>query len=324
VPHVSLTTILYDATRRKYGVPNLWGGNLEKVIGYLKSAERLQAPLCICYNRGLCPDIPIEIDMPLIVRAAEHAKVPIATVLDHGEGLDEVIAAIEYGASSVMFDGSGLPYEENVAKTREIVEYAHRHKVDVEAELGAVGGSAIETGGGADIKSTQTDPKQARDFVTRTKVDALAISFGNSHGKYKGKPILNLSLVREIASRVDVPLVMHGASGLSSEDYGRVIDAGISKINYYTTMGLSSAENIRRKTAVAGEDLVCHKIVKWNIDFIQQETTDLLTLLRASGKAPGIMESMSLGSRSKAVDEQLARIVADVVAEAVKRGDVEI
>jgi ketose-bisphosphate aldolase len=314
MPHVSLKSILKDATARKYGIPNLWGGNLEKVIGYIKAAEKVQSPMSICYNRGLCPDIPIEINMPLIVRAAEYASVPIATILDHGEDFDEAVKAIEYGASSVMFDGSQLSYEENVGRTKEIVDYAHKHGVDVEAELGAVGGSAIETGGYADIKSSHTDPEQTLDFVRKTGVDALAISFGNSHGQYKGKPKLDLDLVRKIASIVDIPLVMHGASGLKDEDYGRVIDAGISKINYYTTMGLSSAENIRRKTARAGEDLVCHKIVQWNIDFITKEAEDLLTLLRGAGKAPG------MGQSGKNQDD-LVKIISEAIVDTLKNSN---
>jgi fructose-bisphosphate aldolase class II len=312
MPHVSLKCILHDATRRHYGVPNLWGGNLEKVIGYIKAADKVKAPLIICYNKGLCPDIPIEINMPLLVKAAEYAKAPIATILDHGEDLDEVVSAISYGASSVMFDGSQLRYEENVSRTREIVDYAHARGVDVEAELGAVGGSAIESGGYSDIKSVFTDPEQALDFVKRTGVDALAISFGNAHGQYKGKPRLDIDRVKKVAAIVDIPLVMHGASGLKDSDYGNVIDAGISKINYYTTMGLSSAANLRRKAARAGDDLVCHKIVQWNIDFITKETEDLLVLLRGAGKA----ESTAQAAGDNTMD--LVQVVSEAIVGVLK------
>jgi fructose-bisphosphate aldolase, class II len=315
--HVPISTILYDARRRNYGAATLWGGNLEKVVGYVRAAESTRSPFIMCYNRGLCPDIPLEINMPLLVKAAEYADVPAATILDHATDLATIKTAIDCGAASVMFDGSMHPYEENVEKTAEVVSYAHSHGVDVEAELGAVGGDAEELEGSYDVQSTETDPNQVVDFVKRTGIDAIALSFGNSHGKYQGPPRLNYDLVSTIASTVDIPLVMHGASGLSIREYRRAIESGISKLNYYTALGLSSGDNLRRRILTSDEDPVCHKIVKWNIDFVTQEMTDLFRILNAAGKADDMTGRGPAGSGQDF--ESMVELLADRVVEKIRR-----
>ena len=283
--HVNLKTLLRDAQRRKYGVPNLWIGSIDKALGYIQAAESVGSPLCICYNSSLCPDIPVDIGVPLIVNAAEYANVPIATILDHGKDLDTILKCIHHKISSVMFDGSDLPFDENIRRTKEITRIAHVLGVSVEAELGAVGGSSMETGGYEEMSSVMTDPDQVKDFVAQTDVDALAISFGNSHGKYKGEPKLDFERVNKIASLVSIPLVMHGASGIDESDFVKVIDAGISKINYYTSMSIKTGENIRQKLREDDSDIGCHNLISWNIEFFKRETTRLLTLFRGAGKA---------------------------------------
>ncbi len=174
--------------------------------------------------------------MPVMVDAAKKSKVPVATTLDHGSDFELIMKAIHYGSSSVMFDGSGLPFEENIARTKEIVKIAHSLGVAVEAELGGVGGNVREAVATSAMESIFTVPDEAVEFVKATGVDCLAVSFGNVHGRYAGEPKLDLERVRKIASMLDVPLVMHGASGLDEYDYGRIIDAGISKLNYFSAM----------------------------------------------------------------------------------------
>jgi len=283
--HLSLKAILDDAKTRRYGVPTLWGGNVEKVLGHIRAAELNCAPFCLCYNYGLCPELPIEIGIPLIVSAAEQARVPVATILDHGDDLEMVTKAIYYGVSSVMFDGSRFPYQENVRLTKEVTRVAHAVEISVEAELGAVGGSAIETRGDKDIRSVMTDPLQAKDFVEQTGVDALAISFGNVHGAYKGEPKLDLDRVRKICELVSVPLVMHGASGLKESDYQAIIASGISKLNYHTAMSKKAALNIQQKVENVPADFGFHSIMNWNIQFYQEETRHLFDVLGCTGKA---------------------------------------
>jgi fructose-bisphosphate aldolase class II len=171
--------------------------------------------------------------MALVCRKMiEQAKAPIAIHLDHGKSFEGVMIALRAGFSSVMFDGSLLSYEENVAQTAEVVKIAHAFGVTVEGELGYVGRAATDT---PDPESF-TRPEQAADFVKRTGVDALAIAIGNQHGLYKGVPKLDIERLRTIRSRVDCGLVLHGGSGISEADFVEAIRSGINKVNIYTAM----------------------------------------------------------------------------------------
>ncbi len=282
---VNSNTILADARGRGYGIPSLLAGNEEMIVGSIKAAEALNAPLILAFNQGATPAIPLEIGMALAVDAARKASVPVATILDHGVSIEQVVVAIRNGTSSVMFDGSALPYEENIRQTRAIVNIAHAVGVDVEAELGGVGGSSIYLGDEGP-EATMTDPEQAVDFVGRTGIDVLAISFGNTHGVYRAKPALDLERVREIHGRISIPLAMHGASGLEVDEYAAIIASGISKICYYTAMGRAASKAILQKMSETDpETLVYHQIISQATDFFTTATKDLLALLGSAGKA---------------------------------------
>jgi len=283
MPLVRSKEILVEARRRGYGVPGLLGGNLEMVIGQIRAAEEKGSPLILVFNQQVTPRVPIELGMPLIVNAARRAKVPVATILDHGHSLESILQAIYWGSSSVMFDGSGLPYEENVRQTREVVRVAHALQVCVEAELGSIAGSAVDLEN-LGPESSLTDPDVAADFVERTGVDALAISFGNVHGVYRGEPHLDLDRVRKIRSMVGVPLVMHGGSGLAESDYPRIIESGVSKVCYYTAMGIGASNDLRRMlTDAAQGTVVYHDIISRGIGYFYVETKVLLDVLGCSG-----------------------------------------
>ena len=253
------------------------------VVGLVMAAEEKGAPLILVYNEDVTPKVPMELGIPLIVNAAKRASVPVATILDHGKSLEHVVKAIRLGSSSVMFYGSGLPYEENVKKTREVVRVAHAVGVDVEAELGSISGSAVSLGkSGPD--SAFTDPDVAADFVKRTRVDALAISFGNVHGIYKGEPNLDLDRVRRIHSLVDVPLVMHGASGLIESDYKDIVDSGISKVCYYTAMAIGASNDLKRMLTGADWDAtVYHDIISRSIGYFCTDAKRLMDIVGSSG-----------------------------------------
>jgi fructose-bisphosphate aldolase class II len=283
MPLVSIKGILMEARNDRYGVLSLLGGNLEMVIGMVMAAEETGSPLILAYNEDVTPQIPMELGMPLMVSAAKRASVPVATILDHGKSLEHIAKAIHLGSSSVMFDGSSLPYEENVTQTREIVRVAHAVGVGVEAELGAISGSAVSLGGSG-VEAVFTDPVAAADFVERTGVDALAISFGNVHGVYRGEPSLDLDRVREVFSKVDVPLVMHGASGLAESDYERVIKSGISKVCYYTSMAIGASNDLKGMLAEAeGDATLYHDIISRTIDYFCTETKRLMDVVGCSG-----------------------------------------
>lgn len=290
--HVSLKEVLADARRNSYGIPCLIGGSLEMIIGQIMAAEEKNSPLILFFNEQVTPRIPIELGVPLMVNAAQRARVPVATILDHGMSFASIMKVIHLGASSVMFDGSSLPYEENVEQTKEIVKIAHSLGVSVEAELGAVGGSAVEIGEGTELpKNVFTDPDLVRDFIAKTGIDALAVSFGNQHGPYHGDQKLDYTRVRKIYSMVDIPLVMHGGSGLGEHKYKKIVASGISKVNYYSAMARAAGENMRVKTAEAAEKAIYHDIINWNIDFFYEETKKLIDILGCARKADRVGEN---------------------------------
>ena len=210
--------------------------NLECLLAVLGAAEKLNVPVIIAHAQCHEGVSPIQKIGPVMVELAKRASVPVCVHLDHGEDFDYCKQAIALGFTSVMIDYSTLPYEDNVKGTAEVVAYAHTHGVDVEAELGAL---PQREGGGesaADPTALYTKPELVPDFLARTGVDALAIAFGTAHGIYKTTPVLNLDIIDEVRKKTDIPLVMHGGSGISHEVYRDVIRRGINKINYYTYM----------------------------------------------------------------------------------------
>jgi fructose-bisphosphate aldolase class II len=283
MPHVSSKDILSEARDGRYGVPGLVGANLEMVVGQIAAAEERKAPLILVFNQELTTEVPMGLGMPMIVNAAEKADVPVATILDHGESIESIVRAIRFGSSSVMFDGSNLPYEENVEQTKEVVRIAHAAGVCVEAELGSIVGSAVDPEESGP-EAAFTDPGMAADFVDKTGIDALAISFGNVHGVYRGEPNLDLERVRRIRSMVDVPLVMHGGSGLSESEYAGIVESGISKVCYYTAMARGVSGDLRKMMLDAGQDdIIYHHIISRAIDYFYTETRRLLDVLGCSG-----------------------------------------
>jgi fructose-bisphosphate aldolase class II len=269
------------AVLRGYAVPHLLGGSVEMVVSQIKAAEDKKSPLAIGFAPEVFSMIPIEISLPLIINAAALAKVPVATQLEHGKDFNVIMKAIKLGISSVMFDGSGLPYEENVQKTKEIVKIAHSFGISVEAELGYVGGSALAR---AIAKPGYlTEPEMVVDFTERTEVDSLAISFGNVHGKYHVEPELNFDLVREIKSKVDTPLVMHGGSGLTEREYRGCIESGISTIHFYTGIAIGVWKHLRNSVGDE-EKPVYHELMEYTMDYFYNETVNIIDMSGSGGQ----------------------------------------
>lgn len=190
------------------------------------------------------------VDVPAFIRhlreRAKRLSIPVVLHLDHGTSLAVVRQGLELGFSSVMIDGSALPYRENAALTMAVVQEAQRFGASVEAELGHVGGGEGNLDEGTEVDpSNFTDPQQAAQFVEETQVDALAVSIGTVHGPYKGEPKLELDLLAEIRSQTDVPLVLHGGSGLSPADFHQAIAGGITKINVFTENSLAGVAAVR-------------------------------------------------------------------------------
>ena len=246
---VGLKEVTSEARARGIAVGSFNTPNLECLLAVLSAAEELDVPVIVAHAQCHEDVAPLDSIGPVMVELAKRSRVKVCVHLDHGEDIAYCKRAIALGFTSVMIDCSTLPYEENLRNTREVVEYAHAHGVDVEAELGALPQREGGTGPAvADPSDLYTKPALVEDFVSRTEVDALAIAFGTAHGIYKTKPILNMDIISQVRERTDVPLVMHGGSGISHEEYREVIRRGISKINYYSYMSYAGYAEARAVT----------------------------------------------------------------------------
>ena len=244
MPLVNLKEILLDASRNNYAVGMFDVVGTESLKAILCGAEECKSPVIIALAEVHLPYAPLELLAPMMVDSAKRSKVPVAVHLDHGLKYETIIKTMHYGFSSVMFDGSTLDFESNLQGTKEIVKIAKTLGVSVEAELGHVGG---EEGGSDDnYKAYYTKPEMAKDFVEQTKIDALAVAIGTVHGEYVKQPCLDFNRLSEINSKVNVPLVLHGGSGLSDNDFKECINRGIRKINIFTDMSYAAVEGVRK------------------------------------------------------------------------------
>lgn len=222
--------LLYDANKNKRAVGAFNIANMEVLIGVIKAAEYLNTPVVIQVAEKRLTHSPLRLLGPMMVNAAKKSKVEIAVQLDHGDSLNIIDEAIEYGFTSIMYDGSHLPVEKNIKNTNMIYEHVKNKGVNLEAEIGVLSGNE----GGGEMKEICTNPKEALYFCNNAKFDALAIAIGNAHGHYKGKPKLNFDILNEIHNSIDSFLVLHGGTGISDEDFKKAISLGISKINIAT------------------------------------------------------------------------------------------
>ena len=248
---VNLKEILALAEEKKCAVGAFNTPTLECLNAVIDAAEKLNVPVIISHaelHEEVSPLVKIG---PVMVQAAKAARVPVCVHLDHCETLDYMARALEIGFTGVMYDGSTLPYEENLANTKKAVAMAKNYNCGVEAELGAL---ASREGGTANASGpVYTDPDEAVTFCRETGIDALAPSFGTAHGIYKSKPVLDLERVKVISEKTGLPLVMHGGSGVSPEDYRTGIQNGLRKINYYSYMSKAGTSAV--KELLAKEDV---------------------------------------------------------------------
>ncbi len=236
---VNMRDLLQNAQKGNYAVGSFSVANMEMVLGVLKAAEELNAPVILQIAEVRLKQSPLELIGPLMVAAAKNAKTPVAVHFDHGKTKEKISQALELGFTSVMFDGSHLPLEENISQTLDIIKAARKHGAAVEAEIGCVGGSED---GSEDIAINCTKPEDAVRFAKETGVDALAIAIGNAHGNYKSTPKLRFDILEECARLVSAPLVLHGGTGISPEDFIKCSKTGIKKINIATAT-FDSVEN---------------------------------------------------------------------------------
>ncbi len=228
---VNMKELLKAAQDGNYAVGSFSVANMEMVLGVLKAARELSAPVILQIAEVRLKQSPLEIIGPLMVAAAKNADTPVAVHFDHGKTEEKIKQALDLGFTSVMFDGSHLPLDENIATTKRIIDIAGKYNASVEAEIGCVGGSED---GSEDIAINCTKPQDAVRFEAVTSVDALAIAIGNAHGNYKDVPKLRFDILQKVNEMTNTPLVLHGGTGISPDDFVKCSKNGIKKINIAT------------------------------------------------------------------------------------------
>ena len=228
---VKMKDLLKNAEENNTGCGAFSVGNMEMVKGAIKAAEELNTPIILQIAEVRLKHSPLDLMGPMMVQAAKAAKVDVAVHLDHGLTFETIQKALDLGFTSVMLDASHLSFEDNIEATKKVVSMAAKYGTTVESELGIVGGSED---GSCDNAIKFTNPDDAKIFVESTGIDALAVAIGNAHGNYKAAPKLNFDILNEIKNNVSVPLVLHGGSGITDEDFQKAISYGIRKVNIAT------------------------------------------------------------------------------------------
>lgn len=273
---VTLNEVLPRAKEENYAVGLFNTVNLEMAKGVIAAAEEMGAPAIIGTAEVLLPSSSLEELSYFLIPMAEKATVPIVVHFDHGLTEAKVKEAIRLGFSSVMYDCSKTSYENNLTAVRNMVAYAHAGGVTVEGELGHVGSNDADSD-----TSIYTDPLQAKEFADHTGVDALAVAIGTCHGTYKSTPKLDFGRLKEIYDTVDTPLVLHGGSGLSDEDFRRSVENGIAKINIFTDIDKGYAKAVSEVYANGG---ACWAGMPTAVEAIKQVTMKKMQLFGCTGK----------------------------------------
>lgn len=243
---VKMKELLKRAEEKNIGCGAFSVGNMEMVKGAIRAAEELNTPIILQIAEVRLKNSPLHLMGPMMVQAAKEAKVDVAVHLDHGLTFETVDKALELGFTSVMLDASTLPFEENIAKVKTVVEKARKYGATVEAELGLVGGSED---GSCDHGIRCTDPDDAVVYARETGIDALAVAIGNAHGNYPVAPTLAFDVLEKIHEKVDIPLVLHGGSGITDKDFQRAISLGIRKVNIATASFNSLTAHVEKYMA---------------------------------------------------------------------------
>lgn len=269
---VNLNYVLDYAIKNDVAIGSFNTPNLENMIAVLSAAEALNVPVIIMHAQCHEEYAPLDIVGPIMLLMAKNAKVPVCVHLDHCEDLTYLKRAIDLGFTSVMIDASSKPYDENVFLTKEAVKLAHAKNVSVEAEIGILGGREAGDSKPLSKEEMYTDPLLAKRFVEDTKIDALACSFGTAHGIYKVKPELDFERISKISELCNIPLVMHGGSGVSHEDYKKAIKRGVRKINYYSYMakeGVMAAREIVNTDITFYHEIASYATLKMKEDVLK-------------------------------------------------------
>ena len=291
---VNLKDILADASKKRYAIPCINTPNEETVRAVVGAAEELNAPIIIDHAQVHDSLIPIERIGPVMLKYAREASVPVCVHLDHGSDYTFLMRALRVGFPSIMYDCSALPFDENAKRVKEFTEIAHKLGITVEAELGIMASAGEDTHStdpekraltNEDIKKFFTDPDQAAKFADITGCDALAVSIGTAHGVYKGEPKLDLDRLSEIREVVDIPLVLHGTSGVPNQTVSECVKRGICKVNYATDLRIAFTKGVTRKLAEDPGTIDPKKYNAYGMEEVKQYVMDKMQVCGCAGKA---------------------------------------
>lgn len=282
MPLVTTKEMMLKAQKENYAVGAFNVENMEMVQAVLEAAEELQAPVIMQTTPSTVKYAGLDFYYANVKAAAERASVPVAVHLDHGSSFELAMQALRTGYTSIMIDGSHSVFEENIEITRRVVDACAPSNVPVEAELGKVGGKEDDLDGG---DGGYTDPMEAKEFVERTGVSSLAVAIGTAHGVYKGEPKLDLDRLVEIRNVVDIPLVLHGASGLSDEAVKESIKRGICKVNFATELRIAYSKGVKAVLDENPETIDPKKYGAVGRENVKQLVMNRMKVCGADGKA---------------------------------------
>jgi len=282
MPLVTTEQMLLDAQRGGYAVGAFNVENMEMIQAVVAAAEELHAPVMLQTTPSTVKYAGLACYYAIAKAAAEAASVPVAIHLDHGDSFELAMQALRAGYTSIMIDGSHVAYEENIEITKRVVDACAPSKISVEAELGKVGGKEDDLDGGA---GGFTDPLEAKEFVERTKISSLAVAIGTAHGLYSGVPKLDLDRLSEIRKVVSIPLVLHGASGLSDEAVRESIKRGICKVNFATELRIAFSDGVKKVLSDAPDTFDPKKYNAVGRENVKQLVMNRMKVCGSEGKA---------------------------------------
>jgi fructose-bisphosphate aldolase class II len=277
---VQMKDMLRHAYDNKYAVGAFDVVSLELLQGVINAAEQCRAPVILGLAEPHLAHFDLELLAPAVEAAARRSSVPVAIHYDHGSGVEGAVCGIRHGCNGVMVDGSNLPLQENIETTKKVVAMAHGCGVPVEAELGYVPDSSDEL--------VFTSVEEARGFVRLTGIDFLAVSIGTAHGRHSGKPKLDYQRLRQINEALEIPLVLHGSSGLSDDQFRRLISNGIAKVNYFTAITDHAAEQLRSNARDRNDGYL--KLFSGVREGVEQEADRLMRVWGSAGRAAEVLE----------------------------------
>lgn len=279
---VNMNDVLLPAKKGSYGVGFFNAVNVEMARAIIETAEELRAPVMVGTAEILLPAMELARVAEYLIPMAEKASVPVCVHYDHGLTFEKCMQALELGFTSIMYDCSTAPYEENIEKVAEMVKICHAMGRTVEGELGHVGDNA----GAGKLENPSdyfTDPETAADFVKRTGEDSLAVAVGNAHGDYAFPPKLDFERIRVIAEKTGIPLVLHGGSGLSDTDFKTAVKEGVAKVNIFTDIDKAGKRGIEAGLAAGEKSMM--GLIPYEIDAMKEVVRDKILLFGSNGKA---------------------------------------